>query len=111
MYTFQIKLTSDHKIDTTSADNLLTCKLDVHINLGVDSRITGISNRLVDSENGIDIIVFSPSNKKLWYTRVEFGIWYANVFLLNDNIDYIRESFFAGTNTGIVNYWTSDNYF
>ena len=114
VFIFKIKLTSDHKIDNVSANNLETVKLDMESALGVDSRITGISNEMVYHNNGvdmgIDIIVFNPTTKRLWYIRATFNTWSYWCHLLNDDIDYVRESFFAGTNTGSVNFW-NENWF
>ena len=119
VYIFMIKLTSDHKIDNSSPDNLNTVRIDMETKLGVDSRITGISNEMKyhDFDNGhgikmvIDIIVFNPTEKQLWYVRAGFDTWYLHAYLLNGNIDYVRESIFAGTNTGRVQDWLTHDWF
>ena len=66
-----------------------------------DTRVTGISNSLMGSNDfTMHAIIFDPTNKKLFYMIVDMSSSINVLTTLYDEIDYIRESYFAGTSLG-----------
>lgn len=49
------------------------------------------------------MIYFDPTNEKLFYVKAEFTVSTVWAIELFQNIDYIRETVFVGTNVGTVN--------
>ena len=96
---FRVRLKSDHKIDASGG--FLMTKFDSSV-LGTGSYVTGISNKLESSSNGFHLLMFDPSQSKLYYLQPNFSDLDVQAIELYQNIDYIRESAFLGTVTGSI---------